>query len=87
VDNRDVLAERAGNPVEGRQLADTESRDDGRDSLDSGSTICGVCGIELVAITDPFEPTGFYGIELDSGQMRSKDGSPLGPLGLTATRL
>ena len=55
--NGDVLGIAASNGIDKTQLANTKSCDDRRDALDSSISVCGIASVQLVAITDPIEPS------------------------------
>lgn len=53
VEDTNVLCVRTGNTVQGGQLTDTECGDQTGHTLDSGVTIGGVRGVQLVGVTSP----------------------------------
>ena len=54
-----MLRVRTGDTVQGRQLTDTESGDDSSKLLNSGVTISGVGGVQLVGVTSPSHAVNF----------------------------
>jgi len=55
VNDRDIFRVCACNRVDCRELTDTESSDEGRDTLYTGIAVCCVTCVELVAVADPLE--------------------------------
>lgn len=49
--------------VDGRELADAEGGDDGPDSFDSRITVGRVTGVELIAVSHPFQASRGYIVE------------------------
>ena len=41
--------------IDGRELADTEGSDDGPNPSDSRIAVCGVAGVELIAVSHPVQ--------------------------------
>lgn len=59
VDHTDVLGVSTSDGVEGGKFTDTKGGDQDTETVDTGVTVSGVTGIELIGVTDPTETLNF----------------------------